>query len=108
MIDVAIAIDAESGPLVWGSKTGAWNDAGEWVAGPATETNIRGWVQPAKGTHLLDLPEGLRAEARWLLWTRTAVQLDDVIKDGAFSYRVMFVWPRREGVFTRAAIGLLK
>lgn len=110
MIDVAIAIDAESVPLQRGVKSGTWSEphGGKWVPNEPAFTNIRGAIQPAKGTQLMDLPEGLRAEARWLMWTRAEVLLDDVIKDGAISYRVMFIWPRREGGFTRAAIGLLK
>lgn len=110
MIDVAIAIDGESYPLKLGKKTGAWSEpfGGVWVPGEPVWSDIRGAIQPAKGVQMQDLPEGLRAEARWLLWSRAEILLDDLIKDGAISYRVMFIWPRREGGFTRAAVGLLK
>lgn len=110
MIDAAIAIDAEAIPLEHGVKSGAWSEpfGGKWIPGELAWSNIRGVLQPARGTQLRDLPEGLRDEALWILWTRAAVLLDDLIKDGAISCRVMFLWPRREGGFTRAAIGLLK
>lgn len=110
MIDVAIAIDGESRPLQRGIKSGEWSEpyGGVWLPDAVTWTDIRGAIQPAKGVQLMDLPEGLRQEARWLVWSRAELLLDDLIKDGAISYRVMFIWPRREGGFTRAAAGLLK
>lgn len=110
MIDVAIAIDGESYPLKRGVQTGAFDKphGGKWVAGEPIWSDIRGAIQPAKGVQMQDLPEGLRAEARWLLWSRSEVLLNDLIKDGAICYRVMFIWPRREGGFTRAACGYLK
>lgn len=108
MIDVAEAIDAESWDLVWTTQSHTKNAEGERVDGSPTDTPIRGTIQPAKGAQLMDLPEGIREEARFLLWTRSSVQLNDVVKDGARAYRVMFLWHRREGEFTRAAVGLTR
>ena len=79
------------------------------------EVAIRGVVQPgqdvraAKGNGLTDELEGTRIEASWLLWTRATVAEDDVIKDAAgIRYRIMWLWPRAEGGFFRAALERLK
>lgn len=109
MIDVAIAIDGEAVNVVLTREgAGSYNADGEWVSGaPVTIDPFRAAVQPASGRQLMDLPEGIRAEARWLAWSRSEIRLDDTIAHGGSNYRVMFVWPRMEGGFWRAALGLL-
>lgn len=106
MIDVAIAIDGEA---VTVSRTrraaGSYTDTGDWVDGAATSSNIRAAIQPVKGNQLMDMPEGIRTEAGWMLWSRSEVALNDVISSKSITYRVIFVWPRDEGLFWRAALG---
>jgi len=109
MIDIAVAIDGEAVnvSLTREGSGGYWNDDGEWVPGGPSTSTIRAAIQPANGNQLMDLPEGLRVEARWLLWSRSEVKLDDEIASGGVSYRVMYLWPRMEGGFYRAAVGRL-
>lgn len=105
---VAIAIDRLSVPMsLTRTLAGGYNDDGEWVETNIDTVAIRGAIQPANGNQLMDVPEGMRTEARWLLWSRSEVKSDDTITSGGVSYRVMHLWPRMEGGFYRAAIGRL-
>ena len=105
---VAIAIDRLAVPLsLTRTLAGGYNDDGVWVDTNIDTTSIRGAIQPANGNQLMDVPEGMRTEARWLLWSRSEVKVDDTITSGGVSYRVMHLWPRAEGGFYRAAIGRL-
>ena len=108
MIDVAIAIDGEAVNVTIERKAaGAYDGDGKWVAGAETTSTIRAAVQPASGRQLMDLPEGIRNEARWLAWSRSEIRMDDTVVHAGSTYRVMFLWPRAEGSFWRAAMGLL-
>lgn len=117
MIDVAIAIDAEAVNVTRSrSGAGAYDDDGNWVAEAPESVTIRATIQPATGNKLLDVPEGMRTasdpsgsqvNAGWLLWSRSDVALNDEITHKAVKYRVMYVWPREEGGFYRAAMGRL-
>lgn len=86
---------------------GSFNADGDAVPGAATTSTILAVVQPASGRQLMDLPEGIRTEARWLAWSRAEIRLDDVITHGGRSYRAMYLWPRADGAFYRAAMGEL-
>ncbi len=111
MIDVAEAIDAEAENVSYRSVTaasGVWNTAGEWEPNAATVAVIEAAIQPAKGTALMDMPEGIRNEAEWLGWSRTAVVTNDEINHNGVWYRVIFIWPRKVDVFTRFALGRMK
>lgn len=109
MIDVALAIDGEAVNVTLKRKAaGYYDDDGNWVPGAPTTSTIRAAVQPASGRQLEDLPDGIRNEARWLVWSRSEIRLDDQITHAGSNYRVMFVWPRADGGFHRAALGLLK
>ena len=106
MIDVAIAIDGEAVSV---SRTrraaGVYTDTGDWVDGTATSASIMAAIQPVKGNQLMDMPDGIRTEAGWMCWSRSEIAVDDVITSKAITYRVLFVWPRDEGEFYRAALG---
>jgi hypothetical protein len=107
MIDVAVAIDAFATSIVLKSNAdGSYDDNGNWVAGDMTPTTISATIQPAKGRQLEDLPEGIRSEAGWLVWSRHMLETDQVIEHQSRNYRVLHVWPRDLGGFTRAALGL--
>lgn len=109
MIDVAIAIDGEAVNVSLSREAlGQYDDDGNWIPGAPSTSTVRAAVQPASGRQLMDLPEGIRNEARWLAWSRSEIRLDDEITYAGSRYRVMFVWPRLEGGFHRAAMGLLK
>jgi len=82
-----------------------YNADGDRVPGYSTVGPILAVVQPASGRQIMDLPEGVRAEARWLAWSRADLQLDDVIEHAGRTYRVVYLWPRSEGDFYRAAMG---
>jgi hypothetical protein len=106
MIDVAIAIDGEA-VLMTRTRvaSGIYNDDGEYVPGGPVSEAIRAAIQPIKGNQLMDVPEGIRTEARWLCWSRSSLVVDDVITHKGITYRVLFDWPRDEGAFYRAALG---
>lgn len=107
MIDVAIAIDGEAVNVsLTRNAPGAWGSDGKFTDGAATTSTIRAAVQPASGRQLMDMPEGIREEARWIVWSRAELRLDDRIAHGGQLFRVMHVWPRTEGSFWRAAMGL--
>lgn len=109
MIDVAIAIDGEAVNVsLMRLAAGDYDADGNWIDGTSTTSTIRAAIQPASGRQLMDLPDGIRNEARWLVWSRSELRLDDTIGHGGSNYRVMHVWPRMEGGFHRAALGLLK
>ena len=105
---VALAIDGEAVAVTHRTRApGTYDPGGRWVPGAVTDTTIQATIQPVSGRQVEDLPEGVRTEARSLLWTRTIVKDDDVIIDGTASYRVLYVWDRhRDGGFTKAALGL--
>lgn len=108
MIDVAIAIDGEAVNVSLTRRAaGAYDDDGNWIDGAPSTSTIRAAIQPASGRQLEDLPDGIRNEARWLVWSRSEIRLDDEFGHAAAFYRVMHVWPRAEGGFWRAAAGLL-
>lgn len=108
MIDVAVAIDGEAVNVSLKRKAaGHYDDDGNFVPAAETTATIRAAVQPASGRELMDLPEGLREEARWLVWSRSEIRIDDTIVHRGQPFRVMFAWPRMEGGFWRAAMGLL-
>jgi hypothetical protein len=82
---------------------------GNGVKGAETDpVDIQGDVQPASGKMLQDLPEGMRDEIEYMIWTPFDVKNDHVIVYSGQRYRVFKTWPRREDGFTKAAIGVLK
>lgn len=106
MIDVAIAIDGEARNVSLITRAAGDYDAdGNFDKGLATTTTIRAAIFPASGNQLRDMPEGIRTEAGWVAWSRSSIAVDDQIVNGSITYRVLFVWPRPEGGFTRAALG---
>lgn len=113
MIDLGDTIDAEAVSLGIERKSGgAYSTtgvtAGEWVGETKAEGTFLGTIQPVSGRVLRDLSEGERKEARYALWTREALVLDDIVIYGSERLRIMFVWSRPEGGFTKAVLGLLR
>jgi hypothetical protein len=104
---VSLAIDGEARNVTLMTKAeGSYNADGDFVPGTATSTTIRAAIFPATGNRLMDVPEGIRTEAGWLIWSRTAIKVNDEITSGAVTYRVLFAWDRsEEGGFHRAALG---
>lgn len=107
MIDVAAAIDAEAWNVsLTRNAAGHYDDDGDWVPGGPSTSTIRAAIQPASGRQLEDLPDGIRNEARWFVWSRSELKLDDKISHSDSTYKIMHVWPRMDGGFWRAAAGL--
>lgn len=105
MIDVAEAIDVLGRALTrTTTAAGAYGTDGKFTPGAQTVTAIRGVIQPIKGRELRDLPEGIRDEADFVVWTRAELATDDTLTFSAGGYRVLKVWPRPDGGFTRAAV----
>ncbi|MCA0343123.1 MAG: hypothetical protein LCH99_25750 [Proteobacteria bacterium] len=115
MIDVAIAIDGEAVSVMRTTHAaGSYDADGKGVPGASTTSTIRAVIQPASGHQLNDVPEGMRTSSDpkgvqtntgWLLWSRSEIKVDDQITSKGIVYRVMYLWPRDEGAFYRAALG---
>ena len=106
MIDVALAIDAEAISVDHTTKAaGAYNLDGNFVPGAETTASIFATIFPASGNSLRDMPEGIRTDAQWVLWSRVSIAVDDRIDNAGVNYRVLYTWPRPEGGFTKAALG---
>lgn len=114
MIDVAIAIDAESRPVVLRKLTSDYDpDTGKAIISNAGYPTIRAAIQPMNGKDSRDLPEGIRTEAKFLAWSREDLKLNDVIADKVSPivtelFKIIFVWPRRpiDG-FSKVALGFI-
>lgn len=108
-MDISFVIEAEANATVSiERKAGGAYVSGKWVpAAPTIEADVRVVLQPTSGRELRDLPEGLRVEAKYSLWLQGTVALDDVVIYGGKRYRVIFLWERPEGSFTKAALGLV-
>lgn len=111
-MDVAIAIDAEAIDVVWRKQTTDYDpDTGRAIVTQGDFPVIRATIQPATGKQLMDLPEGVRVEAKFMFWSRTDVCLSDQIAVRRSTlvvdvYRVVYAWPRRPNDgFMRAALG---
>lgn len=109
MIDVAIAIDAEAVTVVHKTRApDSYDTRGNAVFGAANDdVNIQASVQPVSGRVLQDLPEGVRFQVNYVMWTRTSVNEDDTIGYNGQDYRVLHIWPRPMDGFRKAALGRL-
>lgn len=103
-----LAIMAEAVPVTLETTGGAFNAAGKWVKGTPATSSIMATVQPASGRQLMDLPEGLRTEAKYFAWSGAALAVDNVVIYAGSRYRVIYTWSRPDDGFTRAALGLTK
>lgn len=108
MIDVAIAIDLESTPVTrLRDAPGVYTDGGRYIDGIPGSMSIHAAIQPANGRQLMDLPEGIRTEAKFLAWSRSDLQVNDRLTVGKSLYKIIFTWPRPMDGFNRAALGLM-
>lgn len=111
-MDVAFAIDSEAVDVVRhgiAAADGAYDDeTGKWVPGVAVDSTIAATIQPATGRNLIDAPEGVRTDARFAAWSRVAIVENDEITYAGDRYRVIWVAPRPQDGFTKAALGKLK
>ncbi len=107
---VSFAIDklAVSAVLKRVTDHGTYDGNGNKTPGTELEKNIRMVIQPVSGFELKDLPEGIRSEAKNIAWSRENLINDDLLVVSSITYRVMYVWPRPEGKFTRVALGMKK
>lgn len=107
MMDLSfvIAFQKQQNVTLLSKSGGRYNQDGEWVDEATTETAITAAIQPATGNKLLDLPEGERSEAEFFLWTKTPLVVDDLIVYNGDRHRIIFVWVRPDGGFTRAVVG---
>ena len=107
-MDVAEAIDAEAIPVTHISRVaGDYTDGGRSTATLGDPNGIQAVIQPI-GKALMDVDEGKRAEAKWLFWSRTFVEVDDVVITPRGRTIVLQLWDRDGDGFCRAALGLTK
>jgi hypothetical protein len=93
-------------------ESGRWNEISPENI-PARETAIKAFIVAINPHEVQNLPEGIRAAARWVMWTRAEIQAPDDTQ-GLLGDEILWAdeWqgvlatqPRREGGFTRAVLG---
>lgn len=106
MIDVALAIDAESETITWRQRSpGSYDGRGNGIGESWTDTQTAAAIQPVSGRELQDLPEGVRSKVTMVGWTRSEVAENDQIIYRGDTYRVYAVRPRPMDGFHRIALG---
>ena len=85
--------------------SGSYDDTGVWVEVESDPVSIRAVVQPATGTILKDLPEGVRDSVNKVMWTEAYVKEDDYIEHNGDIFRVVRVWDWSDyGGYYKAAL----
>lgn len=108
-MDVAEAIDGEAVAVKYRTVAPSFDQStGKTAKLPTVPVEIRAVIQPASGRQLMDVPEGVRTEARYLAWSRAALVEDGQILYFGEWFRIVYSWPRPQDGFYRAAIGRLK
>ncbi len=111
MVDVAVAIDLEATTVQRRRFTGgSYTAGGVWIKGTLEDFDFQAEVQPTSGRDLRDLPEGVRAEARYMLWTRLQdLMLDDYVLYEGDEYRIIHKrnW-QRSGNYHECILGMVK
>lgn len=108
-MDVADAIDGEAVTVNYRTVTANFDQStGKTPKTLGDPVSISAAIQPASGRQLMDVPEGVRTEARFIAWSRSTLALDAQIQYDGEWYRILYTWPRPQDGFTRAAMGRLK
>ena len=109
--DVSAAVILEETDVALRRREGGYYEpSGKWVLGVIEDTPFRAAVQPTNSRSLDDLPEGVRDEARYLLWAaHFDLKLDEYVVYDGDVFRVIHVWDRiRDGGFCKVALGQVK
>lgn len=114
MLDMSDAFDSNTTDLVIHERDGegAYLN-GKWVPGaPVITPDVPASIQPMSlisREEFRDLPEGIRNEAKAIIWTPYDIKPDDRIIDGADRYRVLSGdnWQKLGG-YSTAILGELK
>jgi hypothetical protein len=113
----AIAIDLLAGPAKRIRKSAGGYVDGRWAEGAPFTTDIVACIQPVTPNDLAQLPEGERTEASVAIWSRTEIRTAsvdnqteaDLIEDSdGVRYKVIRVFSRKEGGYTKAIGGRVK
>lgn len=108
----AVAIDRLAVPVTLRRSAIGTYVGGLWVPGGATETTVAACVYAISPEQARNLPEGIRADAEWIAWSRHELRGpseddgrpgDEIVYRGR-RMRVVYVWDRVEGGFWRAAL----
>lgn len=107
----ALAIDTYAVPVTRTRRAAGAYVAGVFTPGAATTATIQAAIFAITPRALQDLPEGIRSDAKWTAWSRSDLRTaagdlpaDTLTWQGA-TWRVIHVWPRIEGEFTKATLG---
>lgn len=109
MLDMSAAFGSDNSRIVTlRVPVGRW-ERGKWVVMAPLDRGITASIQPLGGREFRNLPEGLRNEARAVIYTPEAIKSDNEIIDGAMHYRVLSLddWQDRGG-YTKAILGELR
>lgn len=112
----AIAIDMMAKPVTRHFMGSGSYDGTNWDAGTPAIEQIQAVVHAPTQQDIRDLPEGIVADVRWTMWTRAQLNISnddlglptDEIEWQGQRYRIPFIWPRREGGYTKAALGIIR
>lgn len=126
LTDAALAIDFYAVPVPmrrYGDtytaglydETGNWNENVPWNPEPV-ETTIQAFATSPRPRDIQNLPEGVQELVTWTVWTRTDLQADDdtigargdELKIRGEWCRVVWLWPRREGGYSKALLGVIR
>jgi len=89
-----------------GGYTGAHD---EWVEGAPAVGTIQAVIHAPSQQDIRDLPEGIVVDVRWTMWTRAEINpASDEIEWQGERHRILHIWPRLEGGYVKAALGVIR
>lgn len=104
----AISIDffARGGIVHTPRGFGSYDDEGRYQPDVFPTTNIAGAVLPVSGLEMKSLPEGLRGEAKRVLYTRAIVEINDQIRVDGIEFKIIHRQDRKfYGGYFKAILG---
>lgn len=109
MITLGVTDFTETVPLqVVTRGADSYSTTGDPIKGARNQpVEISGDVQPVPAKTLQDLPEGVRDQVDFAVWTSYDLKTDHVVVYLGQEYRVYRTWERRLDGFTKAVIGVL-
>jgi hypothetical protein len=106
----AIAIDMLAKPATRRRPGAGGYVNGLWVPATPVSLAIKAVVLAMPPQDVMNLPEGIRTQAEWVIWSRTELSAgtDDATADEILyagrTMRVIHLWDRIEGGFYKAAL----
>ena len=84
---------------------GSYAANGDYIPAAQTTATIQATITPVTGRDLKDMPEGVRDEAIYRMWTVSDVFLNGVVNHDGHDYRIIHIMTRNIGGFNRCILG---